>query len=141
MRGIAFRACWCHVFKSILGSYSQRLKKISEKVCFSFQKFSTSKNNVALCTPKFCKLPYARGSVKRELSGEIMTLYNSGKIPSCKIVCSLCVRISLSHHMPLYFLETSVLNNEGNKPFVSIFERGSVEIWRTNADQGIRFSS
>jgi len=70
-----------------------------------------------------------------------MPLYNPGKIPSYKTVSSLCVRISLSHHMPLYFLETSVLNNEGNKPFASIFERGSVEIWRTDADQGIHFSS
>jgi hypothetical protein len=110
-------------------------------VCFSSQKFNTFKNNVALWTPQFCKLPYATGSVKRELSGKIMSLYNSGKIPSCKIVCSLCVRIFLSHHMPLYFLETSVLNNEGNKPFASIFERGYVEIWRTDADQVIHFSS
>jgi hypothetical protein len=70
-----------------------------------------------------------------------MTLYNSGKIPSCNIVCSLCVGMSLSHHMPLYFLETSVLNNEGNKPFASIFERGSFEIWRTDADQRIHFWS
>ena len=69
-----------------------------------------------------------------------MSLYNSGKIPSCKIVCSLCVRISLFHRIPLYFVETSVFNNEGNKPFASIFERGSVEIWRTDADQGIHFS-
>jgi hypothetical protein len=67
-------------------------------VCFSLQKFSTSKINVARCTPKFYKLPYATGSVNRELSGKIMSLYNSGKI-----VCSLCVRISLSHHMPLNF--------------------------------------
>jgi len=70
-----------------------------------------------------------------------MSLYNSGKIPSYKILCSLCVRISLSHHIPLYFLETSVLNNEGNKPFTSIFERVSVKIWGTDADQGIQFSS
>lgn len=47
----------------------------------------------------------------------------------------------VSHHMPLYFLDTSVLNNEGNKPFTSIFERGSVKIWRTDANQGIQFSS
>ena len=110
-------------------------------VCFSSQKFSTSKKNVARCTPKFYKLPYATGSVKWELSGKIMSLYNSGKIPSYKILCSLCVRISLSHHMLLYFLETSVLNNEGNKPFTSIFERGSVKIWRTDSDQGIQFLS
>jgi hypothetical protein len=110
-------------------------------VFFSLQKFSTSKNNVALCTPKFYKLPYAMGSVKRRLSGKIMSSNNSGKIPACKIVCSLCVRMSLSRHMPLYFVQTSVLNNEGNKPFASIFGRGSVEIWRTDADQGIHFSS